>query len=296
MTDLQPAGSFQCSNPLFNRIHDITVATYKTQTPNGVFGGGESREKEGYGDGGAFLTGSSTTSGAMPTFRKWLNDWCDTQRADGFIAHTAPAPCGPRWWPALGRSGQRTGPALYLYYGDRRAVAEAYPTLKRYVDYIETHTKDDILRYYCPYGKNSEWFLGDWVSPVESEDKHGFVFETRDEQEFFNNCYRVILWQQLADFADILGDQAEAKRCRDRLAVIRPLIHKTWFDPEKKGYRCTRQAYPVVALQARIMPDELRPGDFEATGRRHRRQEGASRHRHAGHLDDARPADQREPQ
>ena len=261
MTDLEPAGSFACSNELFNRIHDITVATYKTQTPNGVLGAGESREKEGYGDGGAFLTGFLYNFRSDAYFRKWIDDWCDTQRADGFIAHTAPRHVnhggGPPWGGQAGELVRR----LCLYHGDRLAVAETYPKLKRYVDYLESKTKDDVLRYFNPYGpKENTWsFLGDWVSPVASENQHGFVFETRDEQEFFNNCYRVILWQQLADFAEILGDQAEARRCRDRLAVIRPLVHKTWFDPEKKIYRCRRQAYPVVALLARIMPEEMRP-------------------------------------
>ncbi len=259
MTDLAPSGEFRCSNELFNRIHGITVATYKTQTPNGVLGAGESREKEGYGDGGAFLTGFLYNFESAAYFRKWLNDWRDTQREDGFIAHTAPRHVDHGGGPPWGGQASELARRLLFYYGDKRAVAEAYPALRRYVDFIETHTQDDILRYYCPYGRNSEWFLGDWVSPVESEDKHGFVFETRDEQEFFNNCYRVVLWQQLADFAAALGDQADVKHCNDRLAAIRPLIHKAWFDPEKKGYRCTRQAYLVAALQARIMPGALRP-------------------------------------
>jgi len=79
------------------------------------------------------------------------------------------------------------------------------------------------------------------------------------KQEFFNNCYRVILWQRLGEFAAILGYQEDARRCLDRLSTIRPLIHKTWFDPEKQTYRCNRQAYLAIALQSRIMPEELRP-------------------------------------
>jgi alpha-L-rhamnosidase len=259
MTALEPTGAFECSNPLFNRIHQITVATCRSQTPCGVLGGGESREKEGYGDGGSFLTGFLYNFRSDTFFRKWLADFRDGQSEDGFIAHTAPQHASHGGGPPWGGQASELTRRLHLYYGERRAIAEAYPALRKYVDYIETHTKDDVLRYYCPYGGPGGWFLGDWVSPSAAEDVHGFNEETDDEKEFLNNCYRLLLWDHLAGFAGTLGDQAEAKRCRERRAVIRPLVHKTWFDPGKKRYRCSRQAYLVMALQARIMPPELRP-------------------------------------
>jgi alpha-L-rhamnosidase len=259
MTALDPVGAFECSNPLFNRIHRITVANCRSQTPCGVLGGGESREKEGYGDGGAFLTGFLYNFRSDAFFRKWLTDFRDGQNEEGFIPHTAPWHAYHGGGPPWGGQASELTRRLHLYYGDRRTIAEAYPALRRYVDYIETHTKDDVLRYYCPYGGPNGWFLGDWVSPSAGEDVHGFNEETNDEKEFFNNCYRILLWEHLAGFASTLGDQAEAQRCRERLAVIRPLVHKAWFDPERKRYRCSRQAYLTMALQARIMPPELRP-------------------------------------
>ena len=260
MTALDSVGAFECSNPLFNRIHETTVATYRTQTPCGVLGGGEPREKEGYGDGGAFLTGFLYNFRSDAFFRKWLTDWCDGQGEDGFIDNTAPrhGDCGGG--PAWGGQASELARRLYLYYGDRRTIVEAYPALRKYVEYLERHTQDDVLRIFSPYGKTNEYsFLGDWVSPVASEDAHGFIFETTAEKEFFNNCYRILLWEQLAGFAEVLDDQTEAKRCRERLAVIRPLIHKTFFDDGKKTYRASRQAYLTIALCARSMPSELRP-------------------------------------
>ena len=91
MTALEPAGTFESSNALFNKIHAITLATYRTQIPVGVLGGGETREKEGYGDAGAFLTGMLYNFRSDSYFRKWLDDWTDGQREDGFLQHTAPS-------------------------------------------------------------------------------------------------------------------------------------------------------------------------------------------------------------
>ena len=259
MTALEPAGSFESSNPLFNKIHRITMATYRTQMPVGVLGGGESREKEGYGDAGAFLTGLLYNFRSDSYFRKWIDDYKDSQRADGFFTHTAPRHVDHGGGPPWGGQPSEMTRRLLLYHGDASMIASAYPALKRYVDFIETKTQNDILRYYSPYNDNGPWFLGDWVTPTASENEHGFPLDNMEEKEFFNNCYRVILWDQLASFAEKMGDTAEATRCRDRLAVIRPLIHNEFFDAATNSYRPNRQAFLVVALLARIMPDELRP-------------------------------------
>ena len=265
-TDLEPAGDFSCSNDLFNRIHQVTLRTYHTQMPCGVLGGGESREKLGYGDGGSFLTGLLYNMRSEAFYRKWLRDWCDGQTANGFLGHTAPeyypAGGGPSW----GGQASELTKRLDLYYGDSRSIEVAYPVLRRYVDHLESHTENDILRYFNPYnpGQYLEWyFLGDWNQPGASADTHDFVFESALQREFFNNCYRVLLWQDLADFAGRIGNTAEQKRCKDRLAVLRPHIHKAYFDPEKNSYRVSRQSYLVIALLARIMPDEMRPLIFK---------------------------------
>ena len=261
-TDLKEAGEFACSNDLFTRIHQVTVATTHTQIPCGVLGGGEAREKLGYGDGGSFLSGMLFNLQSDAFFQKWLRDWCDGQRADGFLGHTAPefypAGGGPSWGGQASELVRR----LYLYYGDQRAVAGAYGTLKKYLDHLEDQTRQDILHYFNPYDPkaNVEWyFLGDWTPPGPSADKHGFVFETPEQREFFNNCYRVLLWDQLAMYAEALGNSDESKRCRERLAVLRPLIHKTYYDSEKQTYKVNQQAYLTLALYAKVMPPELRP-------------------------------------
>ena len=263
MTALEPVGDFMCSNSLFNQIHEVSVRTLQSLIPNGVLGAGESREKEGYGDGANALTGFLYHFRSDSYFRKWLNDWLDSQRADGFIAHTAPRHVDHGGGPAWGGAASELVDRLLLYYDHQMVSASAYVSLKRYVDYVESHVKNDILRYYCPYGKNSMWYLGDWVAPGTSENDHGFPAETRDEQEFFNNCYRVLLWQRLANFARVNKDLTEEMRCQEHLQKIRPLIHREWFDESAQNYRVNRQAYLAFALLTRVMPEDQRALIFQ---------------------------------
>jgi alpha-L-rhamnosidase len=100
-------------------------------------------------------------------------------------------------------------------------------------------------------------FIGDWARPAASAGQ-GFNMDKKDEREFFNNSYRVLLWQQLQDFAQSIGRTDEAKRCGERLAVIRPLIHREFYQQDKGDYRFSSQSSLAMALYARIPPPELR--------------------------------------
>lgn len=266
VTDLERAGDFACSNELFNRIHQVTVDSIIAQMPCGVPGGGETRERLGYGDGGSFLTQSLYNFRSDALYAKWLQDWCDGQRPNGFLGHVAPDYMNAGGGPSWGGQASELARRLDLYFGDERAIEKAYPSLKLYVSHLENLTANDVLRYFNPYepGNRVDWyFLGDWTPPSPAPDRHEFCFETDVQREFFNNCYRVLLWEQLARYADLLGKADDLKHCRERLAVLRPLIHKTYYNVERKDYQADRQAYWTIALRAQVVPPELRQELFQ---------------------------------
>jgi alpha-L-rhamnosidase len=62
----------------------------------------------------------------------------------------------------------------------------------------------------------------------------------------------------LQDFATSIGRADEATRCRERLAIIRPLVHKEFYQQDKGDYRYRSQSSLAMALYARIPPPELR--------------------------------------
>jgi alpha-L-rhamnosidase len=256
--DLVSAGSFECSNELFNRIHEITRYTLRTQNPCLALGTGEAREKTAYGDGGAHLSGYLYNFKCDANLKKWILDWSDVQRDDGWFHHTAPAfedhGGGPAWGGQVSELVRR----MHLYYGDRGVVGQMVDKLRRYVDFVESKTRADILRSYTPTTREEEWmFIGDWARPAATAGQ-GFNMDKKDEREFFNNSYRVLLWQQLQDFAAGIGRTDEVRRCGERLAVIRPLVHKAFYQEDKGAYLYSSQSSLAMALYARIPPPELR--------------------------------------
>jgi alpha-L-rhamnosidase len=257
--DLASAGSFECSNDLFNRIHEITRYTFRTQNPCLALGTGEAREKSAYGDGGAHLSGYLYNFKVDANLKKWILDWSDSQRDDGWFHHTAPTfedhGGGPAWGGQVSELVRR----MLLYYGDRGIVEQMVDKLRKFVDYLETKTSNDVLRSFTPTSREEGMmFIGDWARPAATAGQ-GFNLDNKDEREFFNNSYRVLLWQQLQDFAKGIGRTEEVSRCEARLATIRPLVHKTFYQEEKGVYLYSSQSSLAMALYARIPPPELRP-------------------------------------
>ncbi|MCF7956752.1 MAG: glycoside hydrolase family 78 protein [Phycisphaerae bacterium] len=256
--ELESAGSFECSNDLFNQIHEITRYTLRTQNPGLALGTGEAREKSAYGDGGAHLSGYLYNFKCDANLRKWIRDWRDCQRQDGWFRHTAPAFEDHGGGPAWGGQVTELVRRMHLYYGDNDIVEQMYDRLSKYVDFLESKTRDGILRSYTPTKRGEDWmFIGDWVRPHKVPGK-GFYMDTKEEREFFNNCYLAMLWQQLQDYAESLGRDDEYKRCSEHLASIRPLIHKTFYLADKGTYTFNNQSCLAMALYAGIPPVKLR--------------------------------------
>jgi alpha-L-rhamnosidase len=256
--DLESAGSFECSNDLYNQIHEITRYTFRTQNPCLALGAGEAREKTAYGDGGAHLSGYLYNFTCDANLKKWILDWSDVQRDDGWFHHTAPSFEDHGGGPAWGGQASELVRRMYLYYGDRGVVEQMYDKLKKYIDFLETKTRDDVLRSYSPTSREEAMmFIGDWARPAATAGQ-GFNLDNKDEREVFNNAYRVLLWQQLQDFAAGIGRTDEVKRCAERLAVLRPIVHSAFYQEDKGAYRYSSQSSLAMMLYARIPPPELR--------------------------------------
>ena len=250
-SDLEPAGSFECSNELLNRIHHLNQWTQRCLDLGGYYVDCPHRERLGYGDGQVAAEGFMTNFRADAYYRKWLWDWRLRQRPDGSLPHVAPVAQGgggPAWPGLLAAITWRH----YLYYGDRRVLEENYEAIRRYVDSLEALAKDGVLRKF-----GGKWdFIGDWVPPGRGMDTNNWPSPAA--AELFNNCYRVYQWELLSKMAAALGRQDEVARCHARLAEIRPRIHAAFYDAAKRQYVIDEQAYYLMPLMTGVTPEAQR--------------------------------------
>ena len=154
-TDLESAGSFECSNELLNKIQHATRWSYlnnfhghPTDCPQ--------REKNGWtGDGHLAAEAGLYNFEPAAAYTKWMRDFRDEQRPSGELPGIIPTGGWGYAWgngPAWDCAGLLIPSYLSLYRGDTRILAEQYELMKRYVDYLTTRANNGIVTI----------GLGDW--------------------------------------------------------------------------------------------------------------------------------------
>ena len=218
------------------------------------------RERLGYGDGQVSIE-AAVMNLWMPNFyAKWAQDWMDTQHpSTGALPFSTPyhSPAGdgdfgregpPAWGGTLSVLAWKN----YIYYGDLLTLEKSFKPMRRFMDRLESHAVGNILR-----GYGDKWQqLGDWVPPFGGMDTGNWPAERAND--LFNNCYRIYLWELLERSAAALGRTDEITRCHAKIAKIRPMIHREFYDQEKQAYVNDEQASLVMPLLSGVVPEELR--------------------------------------
>jgi len=155
-TAVQPAGTFECSDEMLNRIHRTAIWTeisnlhsIPTDCPH--------RERCGW-LGDAHVSAEMTIYNfEMANFwAKYLEDIETSLTEKGLPTFVAPGKrkigeASPDWGTAIVQLPWY----LYLYYGDTRVLERHYPTMKRWVEHLQSISEGYIVSA----------GLGDWCAP-----------------------------------------------------------------------------------------------------------------------------------
>lgn len=262
-TDYRRAAQFASSDPLLNDIYKTGLWTFENLSLGGYVVDCPHRERMGYGGDAHSTTEAALCSYHLAAFySKWAEDWRDVQgggpiaandkvvvRAEnkveeGNLPYTAPTYWGgggPAW------SGYCvTLPWLvYRQYGDERILEEGYPTIQRWLKFIDSKSKNDLL---VKFG--GQWdFLGDWLFPGAQGIGNDTV-----ETLFFNNCYWVYNLDTASKIAAALGKTADAETYRNRADTVRRAIHQKFYHAADGSYVNGGQTYLAMALYANVPP------------------------------------------
>ena len=150
------AGSFSCSDTLFNRVYELinwairsNMASVLTDCPH--------REKLGWLE-QTYLMGPSIhyNYNIQKFYNKIIDDMIDSQTKEGLVPDIAPEYVvftgGFRDSPEWGSAAVIVPWELYRWYGDKEALEKAYPMIKAYVEYLQGKAKNYMLSH----------GLGDW--------------------------------------------------------------------------------------------------------------------------------------
>jgi len=249
-SDLSEAGNFSSSDTDLNSIYELNRYTFRCLDNGGYYVDCPHRERLGYGDGQVAIETGIYSFELHNFYKKWANNWLNTQDSLGNIAHTAPSPYGAGGGPGWGGSGVVLPWKIFKYYGDTSFLNSSYHSMVRYVDFLETKSKDGILKH---YGDKTWGFIGDWVPPrrgMDSEDKVGNI-----EKELFNNCYKLYLYQILAESAGVLEKNEDREKYERLEETLRNKINNHYYSDDKGIYANGEQPYLSFPLLLSI-PDK----------------------------------------
>ena len=242
------AGSFECSNELFNRIYNLidwairsNLASVATDCPH--------REKLGWLE-QTHLMGNSVkyVYDIHNLFSKMIDDMIEAQLDNGLVPDIA-----PEFVEFIG--GFRDSPEwssaciilpwnLYEWYGDIDAVRKAYPMMKRYMDYLGGLSRNGILTH----------GLGDWydlgpefpgvaqLTPIAVTATSIYYYDAR----------------LLAGMAQILGEKSDALFYGELSEKIRTAFNREFFNPLTKVYSTGSQTAYAMPLFYGMVDDSLR--------------------------------------
>ena len=248
-SDLEKVGDFSCSNELVNRIYTNMLRTVRMQE-RGVPMDPDRDERQ------AWLSVSEKTSetegymfNVAAFYNSFLGECRIDQREDGCLSDAG------SYWP-WSQSGDPCWPAVvtttpwscYLMYGDRRIVAENYPMMKRWVEFLEKRLDPDFI---CRKG-----CYGDWVDAYSMDGKtsdHGAT-----SRELLWTAYVYYNCRLVAQIADFIEHPEDAAHFRATAEKVGTAFNRTFLDPKNGTYASKTQTSYVLPLAFGLVPPEHR--------------------------------------
>ena len=249
-SSMPATGSFTCSNPLLNQLqHNIqwgqrgNFLDVPTDCP-------QRDERLGWtGDAQAFSRTASFNFGVNNFFAKWLRDVAADQRADGLVPHVIPNVLGPNDGASTGWADVSTILPwnMYLAYGDKRILDSQYKSMKAWVNYMQTNSKNDLWQ--------TGFHFGDWLFYRPFDDNDGKAAVT--DKYLIAQCFYAHSTDLLIKTATLLGNTEDAATYKALLEKIKAAFVKEYLTPNGRLVSATQTAY-VLALQFDMLPESLR--------------------------------------
>jgi alpha-L-rhamnosidase len=240
-SELPDAGSFSCSNELFNRIQKITRNTFLNNVVS-VQSDCPHRERFGYGGDIAVTSEAYLMNFDMAGFyAKTVRDWADGARPDGNFTDTAPFVgvqyCGVGWAMAHPLLLEQ----LYQHHGDKDLVAEQLPAAIRWFELEASKRKDGLVTS----GLGDHEALKRIAGPVLTTPM--FIDTAR----------------RMARLSRIIGGEDDAKRFETMADESNAAWVKAFLDAKSGKVGGGSQSEQVMALAFGVVPEAARQMVFD---------------------------------
>jgi alpha-L-rhamnosidase len=248
--DIAHTGNFLCSDKTINKIHENARWGIASNYKGMPIDCPQRNERQPWlGDRATGSSGEAFMFDNASLYAKWLDDIEESQTAEGAIPDVAPA----FWnyytdnvtWPG---TYLLVADLLYRQYGDERPIAKHYPSMKKWMRYMQTKYMKDFIVTKDKYG--------DWCVPPESLE----LIRSRDSLrntngELIATAYYFRLLQLMKKFAVISGNAADVKTYDALAGNIASAFNKKFYNPQRGCYDNNTVTANLLPLYFNITPD-----------------------------------------
>jgi alpha-L-rhamnosidase len=236
-SDVPVTGSFECSEPMLNRLAKNVFWTQRANFIDIPTDCPQRDERLGWtGDAQAYAPSACLNADVQAFLHKWIQDLVDAQRADGQFPMVAPLKvAGDDGGPAWADAGVTCPWTIYEMYDDRSILEQHYDAMARFIEFCRMRSTPDMLppaSFHC---------FGDWVS-INAETPNDVIFIT-----YFARCAEI-----MGKTAEILGKQGDSRAYAELFQKIKSAFNRTYVDSEGRIKGNTQTAY-VLALASHLL-------------------------------------------
>ncbi|MBQ7147910.1 MAG: family 78 glycoside hydrolase catalytic domain [Pseudobutyrivibrio sp.] len=250
-SDLDNTVTFDSSNEKLNRLFQNCLWGQKSNFIDMPTDCPQRDERLGWtGDAQVFAQTASFNMDTRAFYRKFLSDLRVEQLKNNgaipnYIPNNSPMIGGSSVW---GDAATFIPMALYDYFGDRDELAELYPMMKDWVEFIIRGDKE--------HGDNHLWnfgfHFGDWLAQdgVTAQSMKGGT-----DDQYVASVYYYASVEKLARAAEIIGKQSEADEYQTLAEKIREAILNEFFSNSGRLCIDTQTGY-LISLKFGIYRDK----------------------------------------
>jgi len=249
--DAKTVGTFECSNELFNQTFNLINWAIKSNLMN-VLTDCPHREKLGWLE-QAHLMGNSIQYNydVANYFRKTVHDMMASQTPEGLIPEIAPEYVVFDFGGGMFRDSPEWGSAgillpwyLYRWYSDSEILKESYPMMQKYIAYLQTKAKDNILSQ----------GLGDWydIGPNPPGVSQLTPMGITGTAIYY---YDLTVIDKIAK---LLGKEKEASDYEKLATDVRESFNQKFFNTETKEYGTGSQTANAMAVFMKLVEPQYK--------------------------------------
>ena len=246
-TQLPCVSSFECSDPLFNQLHEAARRTLEDCTWGGPSAEPVREKVIWLGDDNFCLDAYFYLFDCELLYRKHVQDMMDAQEPNGHFGPVIPNGgwgeqgegsvselhyCDSPWWSISLALGVHR---LATDYGDRRMSELAYDACRRYTDFLTSTSEDGILN----------WGLWDWLPRPGS-------IETKSE--FTSTVAYYYQAKLVAEQAAVLGKKQDAAKYAALAESIKQAFNRRFYNIAAGQYAQGSQTAQSLPLMFDMAP------------------------------------------